>query len=685
MGAVYRARHLELGVERALKVLARGSATQVERFRREALSLARVQHPNVVRVHECGVGECGFYFVMDLVEGETLERVVERGPLPLDRALEVAEDLARGVGALHERGIVHRDLKPANVVLRVDGTPVVLDLGLAVAPEFDRRLTQTGALLGTPWYMSPEQTRGQPATARSDVYALGLILFELTTGRSVSVGGGLPGLVDLPAPSSVDGKLPRALDRVFAQATARSPDRRYSDAGAFAEALAALRADPGPSGRFVRRARRAAWAAGMGVAGLVLWASLGGGFGGTSRTAGASALRSSVEGTGPTQASGPLPEPQRHARARRELRRLRRLPPSERFRALGRWIEGHPELEEELALARALRHNARLEFPLRRLLEPGFSRGRVCFLGKDWAVWSAQLQRPYRCLLVVEERAGGKRVAAREVSSPIEALAAEPGGRRLAFSHRGGTFLWTPGEQGAEPVLLSSWAMACLAFSPDGRLLAGGGEHRFLIVFDLEAGGEPRRFGPYRGLVDRVAFGPKGRYLACVGEGASGRRGVKDDGLDVWDLEAGRAVYRIEAFSSVNALAFSPRGDRLVVGGGDGRLLVYGLEGPEPRAEFVGPRESGVPLRRPSAHSGSLRGVAFFPDGTVCSGGPRLAERSGTIRVWDAADGRCLGSVDLPAPVWRLALSPDGKALLLVTGRGIELWPAGVPVPVPGG
>ncbi|MBX3470199.1 MAG: serine/threonine protein kinase [Planctomycetes bacterium] len=268
MGTVHRARHVDLGVVRAVKLLraggARGpaAARATARFEREARALAQVRHDNVVAIHESGVRpEDGApWLAMDLVAGRPLDEVVAGGPLPWGEALALMVPLCRGVDALHAAGIVHRDLKPQNVIVAADGRPVVIDLGLAVAPERDERLTATGAFVGTPHYMAPEQVDAREAISpRTDVHALGLILYELVTGEqalaqeSTSVHQVMGALLasERPRPSDRAPDLPLALDEVCGRAMARDPAARYETAGALADALAAVRA---PGARSVRRA-----------------------------------------------------------------------------------------------------------------------------------------------------------------------------------------------------------------------------------------------------------------------------------------------------------------------------------------------------------------------------------------------------------------------------------------------
>jgi serine/threonine-protein kinase len=200
MGQVYRARDARLNRDVAIKVLPEHFADDAERlarFTREAQTLASLNHPNIAHIH--GLEESGGVraLVMELVEGEDLSAVIERGPIPVAEALPIARQIAEALEAAHELGIVHRDLKPANIKVRPDGTVKVLDFGLAKAldpgvtsgvdsaksPTLTARATQLGMILGTASYMAPEQARGKPVDKRADVWAFGVVLYEMLTGE----------------------------------------------------------------------------------------------------------------------------------------------------------------------------------------------------------------------------------------------------------------------------------------------------------------------------------------------------------------------------------------------------------------------------------------------------------------------------------------------------------------------
>lgn len=248
VSVVYRAEHILLGKEVALKVLRpelSGMRLAVDRFRREARSLCQLDHPRIVRVTDFGRAENGALFlVMELFRGESLYSLLQRhGPLPPELALSLADQVLSGLAHAHERGVVHRDLKPENimVVRTVHGIEArILDFGIAKLAGEDGvdPLTRAGAVFGTPRYMSPEQAAGDPVDHRTDLYTVGVLLYELLTGRVPFDGDTtmqiLSRVLTLPPPPlGVTFALPElgeALERVVARALAKDREERFSSA-----------------------------------------------------------------------------------------------------------------------------------------------------------------------------------------------------------------------------------------------------------------------------------------------------------------------------------------------------------------------------------------------------------------------------------------------------------------------
>ena len=259
MSSVYKARDALLERHVALKILHEQYSTDedfVERFKREARSVAQLQHPNIVTVIDRGEEDGRQYIVFEYIEGENLkEHVVRKGRLDVREALEIADEVARGLAFAHEQGLIHRDVKPQNVLLNGDGRAKVTDFGIARTLDVDG-MTQTGTVLGTSNYIAPEQASGQRVDAHSDVYALGTVLYELLAGEVPFPGESFVAVamkhMHEPAPNLLDVRrdVPLRVAAAVDRALEKDPEQRFPTMDAFAAELEACLAelDEGPEG-----------------------------------------------------------------------------------------------------------------------------------------------------------------------------------------------------------------------------------------------------------------------------------------------------------------------------------------------------------------------------------------------------------------------------------------------------
>jgi serine/threonine-protein kinase len=249
MAEVYCAQDLQLGRKVALKILYRRFAEDgefVERFRREASSAAGLQHQHVVAVYDRGEYDGTYYIAMEYLEGRSLKTIIQQeAPLDADRAIDLTIQVLRAARFAHRRGIIHRDLKPHNVIVDADGRAKVTDFGIARAGASD--MTQTGSIMGTAQYLSPEQAQGHAVSAASDIYSIGIMLYEMLTGR-VPFEGESAVTVALKqvneratSPSAYNPAVTPELEEAVMRALEKDPARRYPDADAFIAALQAAR------------------------------------------------------------------------------------------------------------------------------------------------------------------------------------------------------------------------------------------------------------------------------------------------------------------------------------------------------------------------------------------------------------------------------------------------------------
>jgi WD40 repeat protein/tetratricopeptide (TPR) repeat protein/tRNA A-37 threonylcarbamoyl transferase component Bud32 len=649
-GTVYKAHDPHLDRMIALKVLRVGTLATEEdrrRFLRDARIAAQLRHESIVPVHEAGEIEGVPYIATELVQGVTLSDRLTAGRLPLRQAAGLIAEIAEALHFAHERGIIHRDIKPSNIMIDDDeGRPHVIDFGLAKREAGEVTLTIHGQVLGTPAYMSPEQAGGEAhrVDRRSDVYSLGVILYELLTGE-LPFRGNIRMLLhqvlhDEPkSPRSLNDRIPRDLETICLQAMAKEPPRRYATAKAMAEDLRAwldrrpIKARPvGVFTRLAIWAKRNPRVAGLSAAVLALLTCIAAGSVFATLRISSSLLEARsrlveqyvqagvrlVEGGNVSAALPWFVAAMKLDTSRPDRERIHRI-------RIGSVLRGSPRPIHTWTLDGPM-ELAAFSDDGRRVLTVGATRGRI------WDMWTGRpITEPFPPTLGDRDARGPRQGSF------------SPNGLRVLIVAGTEAQVWDAWKGKLVFPLHHDGPVGFAVFSRDGRLLATTSEDR-VFLRNAEDGAESSPPLTHPDRVNHVSFSPDGHLLVVSYGGPLQRVGE----AWVWDLTAPRAPrFRLQHADDVNHASFSPDGTRIVTASYDRTVNVWDAR-------------TGNRVTQPLSHSSPVVQAWFSPEGR------RVLTVSGhEARVWDAESG---GLVFPPlrhqGAILHAAFSRDGRHLI---------------------
>jgi WD40 repeat protein len=678
MAAVFKAYQPSMDRHVAVKVLPRTYANEpgfLARFQQEARVIASLEHPHIVPVHDFGEAEGYTYLVMRYVEGGTLADELHRAPLAIERVQRIVSQLASALDYAHARGIIHRDVKPSNVLIDQQGNCQLTDFGLAKIVENTAQLTVSGAFLGTPKYASPEQGKAEPLSGRSDIYSLGVILYEMATGRVPFEAETPLALLfkhvhdPLPLPRNVNPAIPEQLEKIILKALAKDPLDRFATTDEVATALSQIQADLRAASTLDHAAvdaltqpRSFPWKwVGIGVFAVVLLGLFGFWI---------LPLRESPQVSHPTSI---VAEPTKKPPASLQPPPTKSVTQPDSFTPIS--LDNISQIGERVLFTRgtitvteinpgadllavgggmgAWIYQLDTMHPL-RLLDPGSAVVDLAWSPDNSALALAGLDGK---TTIWDAVSGELKFSLIGHSGSLQTVTWSPNGDRLATSAQDGTLRTWSAESGEliQTTNDLTGGTNVLAWGPQGDFIAGGSIDGTVRLWDASKLVMHQLLGSHDEAVDAAIWSPDGSKLMTGG---------RDGRLRVWDIESGEELFDLLAYGfSVPGLDWSPDGDRVVEAGGLGFLGNVGIWDLEKEEEIEALDDIFLDF---------VVDVDWSSDGARIIGGTRR----GTLVLWQAETGQLLHESRPHAyHATGLSWSPTGQELVTITTEGItHLW-----------